>query len=77
MQGYFECFVLARHASTRYGRFLKTISSDDHPPAGSLSIEAPPQNILLPYMYYLRDDPKAADDGLGRSNKYNSIKAHL
>jgi hypothetical protein len=77
MQGDFECFVLARHASTRYGRFLKMISSNDRPSSGSLSIQAPSQNIILSYMYYLRDDPQAAEDGLGRSNKYNSIKTHL
>jgi hypothetical protein len=77
MQGDFECFVLARHASTRYGRFLKTLSSDDRPPAGSHSIQAPPQNILLSYMYYLCDDSDDAEDGLGKSNKYNTIPTHL
>jgi hypothetical protein len=40
----------------------------------NLSIQAPPQNILLSYMYYLRDDPEDAEDGLGCANKYNYIR---
>jgi hypothetical protein len=91
-QSYFECWALTVFPNHEYSKFLLRIKDCDDSNAGKLTLVTPNDDMLLAYVYHLRDDKDtcAGDDNddeddesdetaeiRGRRNKYNWILQHL